>query len=183
MVAPTTPARGPSRLVRIRSSCVASADARWYTLSRIPASSGSDASAISPPTTIAVGATTLTTAASAAPSTRPASRTWCMATASPDFTSSTTSAVDPTSMPASPSWRITAVAVASTATQPRLPHVHMTSDCRIARMWPMSPARPWLPRSSSPSAMMPAPIPVATFTNTMWAAPGSAGGARRAPSR
>jgi hypothetical protein len=83
------------------------------------------------------------------------------------LTSSTTSAIDPTSIPASCSWRTTADPEASAPTQPRLPQVQMTSDGVIARMCPMSPARPWLPRSSRPCEMRPAPIPVATFTKTM----------------
>ena len=50
---------------------------------------------------------------------------------SPARTSAATSAVVATSIPASCSWRTIAEPLASTATQPRLPHVHSSSDSPV----------------------------------------------------
>ncbi len=45
-----------------------------------------------------------------------------------------------------------------------LPHEQKTSSSTATRIWPMSPAAPSAPRCTSPSAMMPHPMPVATLT-------------------
>ena len=66
-----------------------------------------------------------------------------------------------------------------------LPHRHGASPPCGACTWPRSPAAPWAPRCSRPSLMMPAPMPVATLTKTMWSsrAPRSATSPRtRSPS-
>ena len=73
-------------------------------------------------------------------------------------------------MPSSPSWRMTAEPLASTATQPRLPHVHMHVGLPDARGCGRCRRRGRGCRAAARrSAMIPAPIPVATLTKTMCA--------------
>ena len=62
--------------------------------------------------------------------------------------------------------------LATASRQPVLPQRHGRSSPPGTAMWPRSPAAPWAPRRIWPSEMIPAPMPVATFTNSRWSTSG-----------
>src|ERR671910_3523167 len=62
---------------------------------------------------------------------------------------------------------------ANRSQQPRRPHGHR-GPARSTTMCPASPPKPWAPRTSSPSAMRPAPMPVPRVTSTASSAPRAA---------
>ena len=99
---------------------------------------------------------------------RPAARTSRPASRSPARTSATTSAL------VAAFARAFAMAgpLATASRQPVLPQRHGRSSPPGTAMWPRSPAAPWAPRRIWPSEMIPAPMPVATLTNSRWSTSG-----------
>ena len=114
------------------------------------------------------GLSRLTALASTSPRSRPAWRSAWVAGRLPPRTRSTTSRPVAAGIPWAASRAATAGPLAMASRQPVLPHRHGASPPCGAWTWPRSPAAPWAPRCSRPSLMMPAPMPVATLTKTMW---------------
>src|ERR687891_712064 len=78
-----------------------------------------------------------------------------------------------TGSPGSATARSNAESPATVSQQPRRPHAHRSPSAAIA-MWPTSPAKPFAPRSSRPSAITPAPTPVSPVRHTRSDAPAEA---------